>query len=126
MSDLDQIRELLARYCLHLDRAEHEEWLALFLPDATYEVYGRTFAGHDGLRAMISAAPHGLHLGGQPVIEVDGAVARSQQNLLFLDLSTGRSRAAVYDDELRRTPEGWRFARRKCRFITASGLQDRP
>jgi hypothetical protein len=28
--------------------------------------------------------------------------------------------------ELVRTPEGWRIARRRCRFLTATGLSDRP
>jgi hypothetical protein len=28
-------------------------------------------------------------------------------------------------DELRRTAEGWRIARRRCQFIVADGLSDR-
>jgi hypothetical protein len=126
ITDRDAVGDLLARYCLHLDRDEHEEWLSLFLPEATYEVYGHTFAGHDGLRRMLAGAPGGLHLGGPPVIRIEGDRARTEQNLLFVDAATGSSRSAVYDDDLERTDQGWRFARRRCRFITATGLSDRP
>jgi 3-phenylpropionate/cinnamic acid dioxygenase small subunit len=125
-ADLDAIRDLLARYCLHLDCDEHDAWVALFTEDAVYEVYGRAFAGHDGLRRRAAGAPGGLHLGGPPVIELDGDRARTRQNLLFVDRVTGDQRAAVYDDELIRTDAGWRFAHRRCRFITAEGLRDRP
>jgi hypothetical protein len=48
------------------------------------------------------------------------------QNLLFVDRSDGVSRGAVYFDELSRTVDGWRFAKRRCQFIVADGLSDRP
>ena len=121
------IANLLARYCLALDLDDVEAWVALFTPDASFEVYGRSFVGHDGLRAMMAAAPGGLHLGGPPVVEmVDRDTARTTQNLLFVDRAGGDTRSAVYTDELRRTPEGWRIATRRCRFIVAEGLSDRP
>ena len=121
------IANLLARYCLALDTDDADGWIALFLPDARYEVYGRSFDGHDGLRRMIDGAPGGLHLGGPPVIEMAGPDrARTQRNLLFVDRVSGESRRAVYDDELARTASGWRIARTRCRFITAEGLRDRP
>src|SRR5574338_625739 len=58
------ICDLLARYCLALDAGDVDGWVALFTPDARYEVYGRSFEGHAGLRRMLSGAPGGLHLGG--------------------------------------------------------------
>ncbi len=121
------ITNLLARYCLALDLDDVEGWVELFLPEATYEVYGRTFEGHAGLRQMMSAAPGGLHLGGVPVVEMlDQDRARTRQNLLFVGRADGVWRSAVYVDELRRTPQGWRIASRRCRFIVADGLSDRP
>jgi 3-phenylpropionate/cinnamic acid dioxygenase small subunit len=121
------ITQLLARYCLTLDQDDVEGWVSCFTPDASFEVYGRSWDGHDGLRKMAGAAPGGLHLGGPPVVEMTGAdEARTQQNLLFVERTTGISRKSVYTDVLRRTPEGWRIARRRCRFIVAGGLSDRP
>ena len=127
MSDHEEIRNLLARYCLTLDLDDLEAWVALFTPDARYHVYGRAFEGHDGLRRMMSGAPGGLHLGGPPVIDfVDDDHATTRQNLLFVERGSGEMRSAVYDDELVRTPDGWRIANRRCRFLTATGLSDRP
>jgi SnoaL-like domain len=125
--DQSEIRNLLARYCLLLDHDDVDGWVALFVADATYEVYGRTFAGHDGLRRMMSGAPGGLHLGGPPVVEIVGRDrARTQQNLLFIDRDTNEQRGAVYEDELVRTANGWQFASRRCRFVVPEGLSDRP
>ena len=39
---------------------------------------------------------------------------------------SGVMRSAVYDDELVRTPDGWRIESCRCRFIVAGGLADRP
>lgn len=121
------IRNLLARYCLYLDLEDVDGWVGLFTPDAFYQVYGHTFEGHDGLRRMLSGAPGGLHLGGPPLIEaLDDDHATAMQNLLFIDSRSGEQRAAVYTDEIVRTPEGWRIASRRCKFIVADGLADRP
>jgi 3-phenylpropionate/cinnamic acid dioxygenase small subunit len=122
-----QITQLLAQYCLILDHDDVDAWVALFTPDATYEVYGRAFEGHDGLRRMMTGAPGGLHLGGPPVIRMlDRDRAETQQNLLFIDRNDGATRSAVYTDELVRTGDGWRIAKRRCRFIVADGFSDRP
>jgi hypothetical protein len=121
------ITDLLARYCLALDTDDTDGWIALFLSDARFEVYGRSHDGHEGLRSMVTAAPGGLHLGGPPVIELTAPDrARTTRNLLFVDRQTGEARHAVYTDDLQRTADGWRIARVRCRFITADGLRDRP
>ena len=117
-ADDAEIRNLLARYCVLLDMDNVDDWIELFTPDATYLVYGRTFAGHEGLRKMMSGAPGGLHLGGPPAIEcIDDRHARTIQNLLFVERSTGTMRRSLYNDELVRTDDGWRIASRRCRFI---------
>ena len=121
------IIDLMARYCLSLDHDDVEAWVSLFTADATFEVYGRTFDGHEGLRSMAKLAPGGLHLGGPPVVDlVDADHAKTQQNLLFVDRSDGTSRNAVYADDLVRTVDGWRIAKRRCQFIVPGGLSDRP
>lgn len=125
MSDELEIRNLLARYCLFLDLDDIDAWVGLFTEDAVYQVYGREWVGHERLRSMFAGAPGGLHLGGPPVIELDGDRARTLRNLLFVERS-GEQRSAVYDDDLVRTDAGWRIARTRCRFIVAHGLSDRP
>jgi 3-phenylpropionate/cinnamic acid dioxygenase small subunit len=121
------ISDLLARYRLTLDLDDVPGWISLFTPDARYQVYGRSYEGHEGLRRMMRAAPGGLHLGGPPVIEMfDPDHARTIRNLLFAERGGSVSRAAVYTDELRRTGDGWRIVSCRCRFIVADGLSDRP
>ena len=124
--DHAEIRNLLAKYCLLLDQDDVDGWVGLFTPDAVYRVYGHDFVGHDGLRRMLSGAPGGLHLGGPPVIDLDGDRATTTRNLLFVDRTTGDSRNAVYDDHLVRTAGGWRIARCRCRFHGPEGLRDKP
>lgn len=120
------IRNLFAKYCLHLDLDDVESWIDLFTPDATYQVYGRTWSGREHLRDMAAAAPGGFHLGGPVMIDLAGDMAHTTRNLQFVDRATGRIRYAVYEDELVRTSEGWRIARCRCRFHTPDGLADRP
>ena len=121
------IADLLARYCLSLDTDDADGWIALFTPDGRFEVYGRSYDGHEALRGMVDAAPGGLHLGGPPVIEMKSPDhARTTRNLLFVDRKSGEARRAVYTDEVARTAAGWRIAHTRCRFITAEGLADRP
>jgi hypothetical protein len=118
--------DLWGRYCQYLDRGEIESYIQLFTPDAVYEVYGREFVGHDGLRKMMSGAPHGLHLGGPPIIEmIREGRATTLHNLYFVPVE-GEPRRAVYQGEMHKTGDGWRIARWRCEFITAEGLQDRP
>jgi hypothetical protein len=125
--DFVAISQLYARYCLTLDQDDVEGWVSLFTSDASFEVYGRSWDGHEGLRKMGKGAPGGLHLGGPPVIEMEGADrARITRNLLFVERVEGISRNAIYTDEVRRTPDGWKIAHCRCRFIVAEGLSDRP
>jgi hypothetical protein len=42
---------------------------------------------------------------------------------LFTDDGTLQLRPALFDDELSRDGRGWRFRRRRCRFITSGGLR---
>ncbi|MDQ1433041.1 MAG: hypothetical protein QOF40_3643, partial [Actinomycetota bacterium] len=124
--DQAEIIDLLARYCLALDRHDLDAWVSLFTDDAEYRAFGRTFDGHAGLRGMMEGAPRGLHLGGLPLIAVEGDTASVIQNALFVDAATHESRLAMYTDELVRAAHGWRFRSRRCQFIVADGLSDRP
>ena len=72
--------------------------------------------------ALVAASPHADK--DHEVVTPDEA--RTQQNLLFVERGSGDTRRSVYTDELLRTPEGWRIARRRCQFIVAGGLSDRP
>jgi uncharacterized protein (TIGR02246 family) len=120
------IRELLAGYALALDAGDFEECVQLFAPDGEFLVYGKTFAGRDAIAGMFRDAARGLHLTGSARIEVDGQRATARSQVLFVRAGDLQLRPALYDDELTRVDGRWRFARRRCRFITSAGLADSP
>lgn len=125
--DYAEIANLLAEYCLALDRDEIDRCVTLFTEGGSFEVYGRCFEGREAVRKMMASAPGGLHLGGPPFVEtVEGDRARGQQNLLFVDRTTGESRRALYTDDFIRADDGWRIHKRRCQFLVATGLSDRP
>lgn len=120
------VRELISAYALYLDADEIEACLNLFTSDAEFEVYGRVFAGSDGIRTMFHNAPRGMHMTGASQIDVDGGSATARSQLLFVEAGTSNLRPALYDDELVKEGGHWRFRRRRCQFITDSGLSGRP
>lgn len=120
------IRDLIARYALALDAGDVDGCVRLFAPDGEFLVYGRTFAGHDGIADMFRAAARGLHLTGVSRIAVDGQRATARSQVLFVRAGDLQLRPALYDDELTRVDGRWRFARRRCSFVTSGGLADNP
>jgi hypothetical protein len=124
--DLADINVLLATYSNRLDRADHAGWVELFTSDGRFEVYGRSFDGPEGLMGMAKGAPPGLHLTSSPLIELDGDQAKVEQSFLFVDEVSHETRIGWYDDQLVRTPAGWRFRVRRSTFLTPNGPSNRP
>ncbi|EUA29182.1 hypothetical protein I550_5449 [Mycobacterium intracellulare 1956] len=124
--DQAAIRDLIAAYALALDAGDVDGCVRLFASDGEFLVYGKTFAGHDGIAGMFRAAARGLHLTGVSRITVDGDRASARSQVLFVRCGDLQLRPALYDDELTRVDGQWRFARRRCRFITSGGLAESP
>jgi len=128
-NDQAAIRELIAGYALALDAGDIDPCVGLFVEDAEFLVYGRTYAGHEGIGQMFRDAPRGLHLTGVSRIDVRGDTATARSQVLFVRAGDLHLRPALYDDELVRdtTDIGrWRFRRRRCQFVTSRGLSDSP
>lgn len=126
MTDQDQIRELIASYALLLDGGDTAACARLFTEDGEFVVYGSTRTGYDGIGAMFEQAPRGMHLTGVSLIDVAGDAATGRTQVLFVNAATHGLRLAIYDDELERSNGQWRFRRRRCQFITDTGLSDMP
>ncbi|ORA16411.1 nuclear transport factor 2 family protein [Mycobacterium asiaticum] len=126
MSDVEAIRSLLSEYALALDAGDFDGALQLFAADGEFQVYGQTFKGLDDIGAMFRAAPHGLHLTGASRLEIAHDTARARSQVLFVNAVTQQLRSALYDDELVRHDGRWLFGRRRCRFVTGTGLSDTP
>ena len=69
ISDELAIRGVLDEYCLRLEVNAFEEWLDLFTEDTVYHVFRRALRGREELGAMLSLAPHGVHVPGALRIE---------------------------------------------------------
>jgi hypothetical protein len=125
-SDREQIDDLLTAYAIALDLDDIEGCVQLFTPDGGFEVYGRRFAGWEGLRSMMTAAARGMHFAGRAQIVADGDRATVRSQLIFIEASMAQTRLAIYDDVVVKVDEQWRFQTRRCRFLTPDGLSDRP
>jgi uncharacterized protein (TIGR02246 family) len=126
IDDEAAIRGLIAGYALALDVGDVDGCVQLFTADAEFAVYGRSFAGHDGIAKMFRDAPRGLHLTGVSRIDVRDNTATARSQVLFVRAGDLHLRPALYDDELVRVDGQWRFRRRRCRFVTSAGLADSP
>jgi hypothetical protein len=125
VTDDKAIRDLLAAYALRLDADDLDACLELFTDDGEFEVYGKTLS-RDRIRKMFMRAPKGMHMTGAALIDIRGETATARSQVLFVDSSTHQMRPALYDDDLVVVDGQWRFRRRRCHFLTASGLSDSP
>ncbi|MCB2073526.1 MAG: nuclear transport factor 2 family protein [Novosphingobium sp.] len=116
LADEIAIRALFDEYCLRLEINDFEEWLDLFTDDAVYEVFRRELTGRDEIRAMLSQAPHGVHIGGAARIEIDGDSAETVQNYQFIGEDPATSNAGWYYRTVVRTDDGWRIARTRVKM----------
>lgn len=119
LMDRVAIRELTARYNRCFDDQDAAGWAEVFTDDGTLEVLGgQTVQGRDALRAMCEATGYGtVHMTTDAVIEIDGDMAK-QMCALVLGRRSSEPKTSTfgltgrYEDELVRTPAGWRFRRR--------------
>jgi hypothetical protein len=116
LADEMAIRAVLDEYCLRLEVNDFEEWLDLFTPDTVYEVFRQILTGRDEVRAMLSQAPHGVHLGGAARISVDGDSAETVQNYLFIGSDDAAWNMGWYFRSLTRTDAGWKIARTRVKM----------
>lgn len=124
LEDQDAIWRLFMTYKQHLDQRDFAAYAALFTDDAEWignlgkvvgpaqieRLLGETLEVWDDDRQRT------YHLVLNPVIDVDGDTARAESTWAYVTrdehdapvlLMVGR-----YLDQLRRTPDGWRFCRR--------------
>lgn len=130
MQDKDEIRELLARYCFHLDAEEFEAMAALFTPDGVWETAFGTGRGRDGIivqaRSIASGPrPRRVHLTTNIVIDLNGDSATVRSNwVLFQNTPAGPAigSGGAYFDHVVKQDGQWLFRHRRIdRFIKEGG-----
>ena len=128
LEDREAIRSLIGRYGPLVDSGRVAEAAALWAEDGVYEVggYGE-YAGPDAIRALLEGPDHqaliaggAAHVLSPPVIALDGdrATAHTYSVVFRRAGETWEAhRAAANEWQLRRTPAGWRVARRINRLL---------
>lgn len=124
-TDEQQISDVLVRYATGIDRRDWDLFRTVFTDDCELD-YGDigVWRGVDAVvDFMVTAhdmAGHTLHRITNVTVSVDGdtATARAYVDALIMsqDNTSGVDAVGFYDDELARTPAGWRIVRR--RFTT--------
>lgn len=117
LADEAAIRAVLAEYCLRLEVSTFEEWLDLFTDDCEYEIFRRQLKGRAEIAGMLSKAPPGIHLGGPARVEIDGDVAHTVQNFVFINAETKERNGGWYYDTLIRTADGWKISHLRLKFL---------
>ncbi len=117
--DIEDIKQLKARYAMHCDDNYDADALApLFSEDAVWEggMLGHA-EGREGIRSFFRDAPttvsFAVHTVSNPLIEIDGSHATGRwylwQPMVLRDSDTCMWLCAQYDDRYVRTDAGWLF-----------------
>ena len=127
----DDIRELMARYCFALDGYRLHDLAALFTPDGVWQARYGAATGPAAIEALLRrVAPDPAtgavqrHILTNVVIDLHEASATARSYYVVIRQPAGDPAIQVvgeYQDELARTPEGWRFARRVLVQVMALG-----
>ena len=109
--DRDEILQLLYRYNHAIDNGDAEGWADTFTADAVFDAGGNLMSGREDLVAFASSVHGSRHVVANPVIDIAGDTATVRAYIL---LSRGEPLSVVgtYEDDVVRTDDGWRFAKR--------------
>jgi len=117
-----EIQETISLYHEAASKLDFDQLMATFLPDATWEVPSMeiSISGRDEIRSTMTAlmAPieYLVQINAPAVIAVDGEAATARS--LIREAAKFRNRPGLMDvvgqyvDELAKTTDGWKFARR--------------
>ena len=129
--DKQHIRELQNRYSYAIDSGQYDKLDGMFTPDATYNfVTGST----DNLEALKNTIQEALlpltssqHINGNQWAEIAGDCATAGCYFTVHMFKEGVvdgehfEMGGRYDDELLRTPDGWRFTSRSITILWSEG-----
>ncbi|MDH6244303.1 nuclear transport factor 2 family protein [Mycobacterium sp. OTB74] len=129
MTDREDIAEVLIRYATGIDRRDWPLFRTVFTADCVLD-YGEigTWNGVDAVTEFMdqthAMAGHTMHRLTNHAVAIDGdiATARTYVDALIMmaDNNSGVNAVGFYDDELVRTADGWRIARRRFTPVRVS------
>src|SRR5262249_44569551 len=122
--DMADIQQLYSRYYHTIDAGNSEGWADTFTPDGVFN--GNT-RGRDGLMAMIKRGDTTRplrHWHSNLTLEPSPEGAKGSVYVLQIDITTKPPSIATYsryDDQLVKTPQGWKFKVRQRSSDTTIG-----
>jgi len=127
--DRQEISDLLVRYATGIDRRDWPLFRTVFTDDCELD-YGQigTWTGVDAVTDFMeqahAAAGYTMHRLTNQVITIDGDKATTRTYIdgviMLSDNQAGVNALGFYDDEIVRTADGWRIARRRFTQVRVS------
>lgn len=133
VADRLAVQELLARYAHYVDNGLGEAWASTFTPDGKLDFQGQVVDGHDALVAfaaqdlglypthfvgntlMVQVAPDRIHARSMVIVTIRSKTATPvEAHGVTIDAPTETLGVGIYDDEIVRTGQGWRFKLRRA------------
>jgi nitroreductase len=122
MTDVEEITNLLSRYCRTLDDRQFDDMAELLAEDVRFEMGDVTESRQELFEHMTKNLwPPGRHLCMNPYVVVDGDTAHADSDWIWLDPSNTIAHAGRYSDDFRREDGRWVFAVRR---ISAGGQEE--
>jgi ketosteroid isomerase-like protein len=139
-----KIRDVIERYMRYNDDGDAKRLLSLFHEDAVFQTAGQTHHGRDAIGALFGGAfsdtpparwtdegdlfaqPRSLHIGSNPVIDLDGDAASAETDFqVVVRNAEGRATLSVvgrFRDRMRRTGDGtWLIQHRTIVSVAKQG-----
>jgi ketosteroid isomerase-like protein len=117
-----QVQRVINTYAQRTGRGDWAPVVALFLPDAVWEIphLDLRFEGVEAIRGALASLAgdleYVLQLNSPALIEIAGDEATARSGIREAGKRKGCDQGfeflGIYADTLRRTPDGWKFARR--------------
>jgi 3-phenylpropionate/cinnamic acid dioxygenase small subunit len=131
--DRQDIADVLVRYATGIDRRDWPLFRTVFTDDCELD-YGEvgSWKGVDEVTEFMqqvhALAGHTMHRLTNQVITVDGDTAQARTYvdalIMLADNNSGVNAAGFYDDELVRSDDGWRVARRSFTQVRVAQVGD--
>lgn len=130
MQDEYAIQRLINTYSQNGSLGDWDRTIDTYLPEGVWEIphFAMRFEGHAAIRQALSdffaSMDYVVQMNGPALIDVDGdhATARSpvHEGGKVAGKDEGFAYFGFYEDEIVRTPQGWKFARRVFRGTGSS------
>jgi ketosteroid isomerase-like protein len=125
LEDEDQIRKLVGAYCDAVAVRDAPRAASVYAEDGVVSIDGNVLTGRpaiaEGMTATFAAFDFLHQLAHAPRLTVEGDKAKARWSVIEANIRNGDTKLGVifgvYEDELVRLPQGWRFSRRTFKSV---------